>query len=93
MPRSFLIKRVEKVKTGYFPWNKEMLVQSCCLEYEVKNQEVDVAVRYASTLKIAQKLMLEGFDDAQDKTKPQLDGVKIGDVKVKGKKRRKKIIL
>jgi hypothetical protein len=42
MPRSFLIKRVEKVKTGYFPWNKEMLVQSCCLEYEVKNQEDDI---------------------------------------------------
>ena len=35
MPRSFLIKRVEKVQTGYFPWQENMLVQSCCLEYRI----------------------------------------------------------
>ena len=35
MPRSFLIKRVEKVSTGYFPWNDETLVQGCCSEYRL----------------------------------------------------------
>lgn len=35
MPRSFLIKRVEKVSTGYFPWNDKTLVQGCCSEYRL----------------------------------------------------------
>jgi len=84
MPRSFLIKRVEKVKTGYFPWNKEMLVQSCCLEYEVR-EDMDEA-RCKDTLKmIAQNLMQESGDDGHRLTKHQFDEIKLETVEFKGK--------
>ena len=40
MPRSFLIKKVEKVVTGFFPWNPDTLVEGCCLQYQTAD-EVD----------------------------------------------------
>ena len=45
MPRSFLIKRVEKVCTGYFPWNDETLVQGCCSEYRLGSSSEELSNR------------------------------------------------
>lgn len=38
MPRSFLIKKVEKVVTGFFPWNPDTLAEGCCLQYQTADE-------------------------------------------------------
>lgn len=51
MPRSFLINKTKRVRTGFFPWNEETLVQGCCSEYrlgggcDVKKEE-EITRRY-----------------------------------------------
>ena len=51
MPRSFLIKRMEKVSTGYFPWNEKTLVQGCCSEYRLGNSASMINVKKEFNMK------------------------------------------
>ncbi|XP_066936956.1 zinc finger protein sens-like [Clytia hemisphaerica] len=71
MPRSFLIKRIEKVQTGFFPWQDEMLVQSCCLEYRMGSEDLDCDEQKDKDIEVVSEDGIEESSSEKDSIRSQ----------------------